>query len=213
MADLDHILATTRTVRRQLDLQLPVPIDTITECLRLANQAPIASNQEKRSWVVVSKRSLRVAIADVYREVNEFQVKAALAQDATTRRVYESADYLASVLEDVPVLVIACLDGRSEGLDAGELAAFYGSIFPAIWSFQLALRARGLGSALTTAHLRQERRVAEILGIPNHVSQVALLPVAHSKQPDFSPANRVPVAATMCFETWSGRLSRPGVVG
>ena len=94
-------------------------------------------------------------------------------------RVVDSAQYLADHLHEVPVHVIACIEGRVEHAGALAQASVYGSILPAVWSLMLALRARGLGSAWTSLHLMHEGEVAKLLGIPETVTQAALLPVAY----------------------------------
>ena len=124
--------------------------------------------------------------------------------DAQTQRVYDSAEYLVDHIAEVPVHVIPCLEGRlPPGADGCATASFYGSIFPAVWSFQLALRSRGLGTVLTTLHLLQEDRAAEILGIPSHVMQVGLLPVAYTVGTAFEPAARPPVEGIIHWNGWS----------
>jgi len=109
-----------------------------------------------------------------------------------TGRVLESARHLAEHLHDVPVIVIPCMSGRVEALrSAHEQSGYWGSVYPAVWSFMLAARDRGLGTALTTMHLRYEEECAEILGIPYaEVTQVCLLPVAHTIGDSFSPGAR-----------------------
>ena len=124
-------------------------------------------------------------------------------EDAQTARVYDSAYYLIEHLHQVPVLVIPCALGRlPEKAPLVSQASFLGSILPAVWSFQLALRSRGLGSALTTLHLIREAEVARVLGIPDDVTQVALLPVAHTLGGDFKPASRPPPETITYFERW-----------
>ena len=81
-------------------------------------------------------------------------------------------------------------------------ASIYGSIFPAIWSLMLALRARGIGSSLTTVHLMYEREAAALLGVPDHVMQVALLPIAYFKGTDFKPAKRLPAHQLTSWNGW-----------
>ena len=82
-------------------------------------------------------------------------------------------------------------------------ASTYGSIIPAAWSFMLALRSRGLGSAWTTLHLFKEQEAAELLGVPyDEVTQVALLPVAYTVGTDFKPATRPPVEGITYWDTW-----------
>src|SRR4029453_12049331 len=103
-----------------------------------------------------------------------------------------SAFWLVDHLAEVPIHAIPCLSGRSAP-EGGNIAgaSYYGSIFPAVWSFQLALRSRGLGSALTTLHLVHEREAAELLGLDHaQITQVALLPVAYTRGTDFKPAQR-----------------------
>ena len=127
----------------------------------------------------------------------------AAEDDAQTQRVYDSALYLLDHIHEAPALVIPCLEGRlEEGAILCRQASVFGSIFPAIWSFQLALRSRGLGSVLTTLHLLQEGEMAELLGIPEHVMQVAMLPVAYTRGLDFSPAERPPPEEIVYWNGW-----------
>ena len=90
-----------------------------------------------------------------------------------------------------------------------DAAGFYGSMLPAVWSFMLALRSRGLGSALTTLHLEYERDAAALLWIPETVTQIALIPVAYYSGTDFRPAARKPVEAVTYVNTWGHKLERP----
>jgi nitroreductase len=115
--------------------------------------------------------------------------------------VLDSARHLLEVIDRVPVLVIPCIEGRIT--DVSRAAGFFGSIHPAIWSLQLALRSRGLGSAWTTFHLAHERAAAELLGIPyDDVTQAALLPVAYTIGTDFRPAKRRPVEEITHWNAW-----------
>jgi nitroreductase len=207
LAETDRLLSTTRAVRRRLDLTRPVDRQVVLECLQLATQAPTASNGQTWRWVVVTDPALRAEIARIYAEVGAEHLHRAAASepDPQTRRVYESAAALTEVLHRVPVHVIPCMEGRVDGAANGVAASAYGSILPAVWSFQLALRARGLGSAWTTLHLFREREVAELLGIPDTVTQVALLPVAHTVGTDFRPAARPPVEDVTWWDRWGTR--------
>ena len=202
--ETDRLLSTTRAVRRRLDLARPVDPEIVLECLRLAVQAPTASNGQNWRWMVVTEPEKRRAIAELYRDVGrDYLEQAATTEtDPQTRRVYASAFYLSEILERVPVLVIPCIDGRFDNADNAIAAVAFGSILPAAWSFLLALRSRGLGSAWTTLHLFKEREVADLLGIPDTVTQVALFPVAHSVGEDFAPAVRPPVEEITFFESW-----------
>jgi len=208
IAMTDELLATTRAVRKRLDLDRPVPREVILECLELAVQAPTGSNSQGWRWVVVDDPAQRAGLADLYRRaatayLSQAGEAAAAKGDTQTERVYGSALYLADHLEKVPVHVIPCLEGRPpENAPPAMLAGLYGSIFPAVWSFQLALRARGLGSALTTLHLVYEQEAAKLLGLPEHVLQVALLPVGYTRGTDFKRADRPPVSTITHWNRW-----------
>lgn len=202
---VDTLLSTTRAVRKRLDLDRDVPDDVILECIRLSQQAPTASNMQNWRWVVVRDAATRRALADLYREAGGDYLASAAAQapDGQTGRVMTSALYLADRLQDVPVHVIPCLEARL-GAESrlGDWSSMMGAIYPAVWSFQLALRSRGLGSALTTLHLYRDRAAAELLGIPEGVMQIALLPVAYTVGTDFKPADRPPPEQIVHWDHW-----------
>lgn len=192
-------------MRKRLDLTRPVEPAVILDCLRLACQSPTASNTQTWRWVVVSDRAKRARLAEFYREqwhAYDRQRAESGVDSQRSQRVRDSAAYLADHLHEVPVHVIPCILGRPEGRGNDGLAAFYGSIVPAAWSFMLALRARGLGSAWTTMHLRKEKEAAALLGIPDEVTQVALLPVAYTLGTDFRPATRPPVEEISFWDSW-----------
>ena len=204
----DELLATTRAVRKRLDLSREVPKELINECLELAVQAPTGSNSQTWRWLVVDDADQKKALADLYRKGAEGYLTAAGEEaqesgDAQTKRVFSSATYLMEHLHEVPVHLIPCVQGRPEEPVALTMASgLYGSIYPAVWSFQLAARARGLGTALTTLHLIHEKEAAEVLGLPDDVLQVALLPVAYTVGTDFKRAKRPPVAGITHWNKW-----------
>ena len=200
----DELLSTTRAVRKRLDLTRPVPRDVIEACLELAVQAPTGSNSQNWRWVVVDDADKRRALADLYRRGGEgYLTGVGETAKGQTARVFSSAVYLMEHLAEVPVHVIPCLAGRPpEAAGVTQLGGYFASIYPAVWSFQLALRARGLGTCLTTLHLGFEKEAAEILGIPDDVVQTALLPVAYTLGTDFKRASRPPVAGITHWNAW-----------
>lgn len=209
---VDALLTTTRAVRKRLDLDREVPDDVLLECLQLAVQAPTGSNQQGWRWLVVRDQATKDGLADLYRRAGgEYLAAAAATADAGTQsgRVMDSANFLAEHLAEVPVMVIPLIIGRIDLGDApvrsGDAAGLFGSIIPAMWSFQLALRSRGLGSCYTTLHLGLEAEAAELLGIPGHITQAGLLPVAYTKGTDFKPAARPDVASI----TYLDRYKQP----
>jgi len=204
ISTVDEVLSTTRAVRRRLDLTRPVEREVIVECLRLAVQAPTASNDQNWRWMVVTDPDKRAAIADIYRDCGEEYLAhaARTTPDPQIRKVYESAHALSKTLAQVPVHVIPCIESRFDGNQLVVAASAWASIIPAAWSFMLALRARGLGSVWTTLHLTKADEVAELLGIPGNVTQAALLPVAYTIGTDFKPAVRPPVENITSWNTW-----------
>jgi nitroreductase len=212
LAQTDRLLSTTRAVRKRLDLDRPVELDVVLECLRIAIQAPTGGNTQRWRWVIVDEAEKRAALADLYRTafapyIEARQAEAEAAGRPPVSAVADSAMYLAEVLHRVPVHVIPCqLDRLPEQPSVAEAAGYYGSILPAVWSFQLALRSRGLGSAWTTLHLPFEREAGQLLGIPDTVTQVALIPVAYYSGDDFKPAKRRPVEEITYHNTWRERV-------
>jgi nitroreductase len=215
----DKLLTTTRTVRKRLDLSKPVPPGAILECLRVAAQAPTGGNLQRTRWMVVTDAAKRAALGDLYKRAMDpyHAIMEPLAKAAGTNdKVVSSSKYLAEVMGSAPVLVIPCELGTPA--DANALlraggyphrltdnvagSGFYGSIWPAVWSFMLALRSRGLGSALTTMHLALEAEARELLGIPDTVTQIGLIPVAYYSGETFKPANRRPVEETTYWNAW-----------
>ena len=206
LSQTDLLLSTTRAVRKRLDLTREVPDEVLLECLNLAIQAPTGSNTQGWRFMVVTDADKKRELARMYNEGGKGYLESAVSQamDDQTRRVYESALHLTDILEQVPAMVIPCIQGRCESTHNGISASAYGSIMPAAWSFMLALRSRGLGSAWTTLHLFKEQEAAELLGIPfESVTQIALIPVAYTVGTDFKPAARPPVESVTSFNSWS----------
>ncbi|MGH9212944.1 MAG: nitroreductase family protein [Acidimicrobiales bacterium] len=211
--DPDELLTTTRAVRKRLDLDRPLDVAMVQEALAVAVQAPSGSNREPWHFVVVADAPKRARLAELYRQSFDGYRQARYAagnlyasdpgRQSVQRRVMDSAVYLASILDRVPVHVIPCIDGRIDGAPAAQQAGYWGSLLPAVWSFMLAARARGLGTAYTTLHLPFEREAAELLGIPyEQVTQAALIPVAHTVGTDFKPAARQPMEQVVHVDAW-----------
>ena len=178
------------------------------ECLRLAFQAPNGSNRQMWNWVLIDDPELRRSVADIYRAAIPDYAATTTAPklDPDTpeyRRMLRSTGYLVKHMHEVPVLVIPTIDGRVDDLAPAHQAHLWGSILPATWSFMLALRARGLGSAWTVSHLSREREMAELLGIPfDRVTQAGLFPVAYTIGTTFQPADRALSEQSIHWNHW-----------
>jgi nitroreductase len=200
---VDEVLTTTRTVRKRLDLSKPVPRAVIEECLELALQAPNGSNLNVWRWIVVDERATIAAIAGLYKAGLEAYAKDHYRANAGVPdegKLMDSAMTLLRVMDRVPALLVPLMPGRVEGKNASDQAVMWGSIVQAVWSFCLALRERGLGSAWTTVTLEREQDMAEVLGIPfEQYTQVGLFPIAYTLGTDFKKAWRKPVSEVLSY--------------
>jgi len=205
----DHLLLTTKQIRKRLDFDRPVPRDVLLECIDIASRAPMGSNLERNKWLIVEDPSLKAKIAEFYRGNAEPYFEGAGGLDGEDRqgRVLRSAKYLSDRMHEVPAMVIPLRLDRVEDLDPGAVSGWFGSVLPGVWSFQLALRSRGLGSCWTTLHLGSESEVAELLGIPDTVTQVALLPVGYYTGDSFSVTPRRPAADVTFIDQWGSKVS------
>jgi nitroreductase len=205
----DELLTTTRAVRKRLDLTRPVPREVIEECIAIGVQAPSGSNRQAWQWVPVDDAATKVRLAELYREVfDDYQPRSSGYAEGDTRAerraaVTDSAVYLRNHLHEVPVLLVVYQEGRIEELPLGSHPGFWGSVVPAVWSFMLALRARGLGSVWTTMTCRREPQVAEVLGVPHdQYTQVGLFPVGYTIGTDFKQAPRLDPAGITHWNRW-----------
>ena len=202
----DRLLTTTKQVRKRLDLDRQVPVDVVLDCIDIASAAPMGGNLERNRWMIIDEPATKAALGELYAKVGGpyLQANAATVEAGSRQsKVIESSEFLVDHLADVPMLVLAMrLDRVVDNADTAAAAGFYGSVAPGVWSFQLAARSRGLGSAWTTFHLAHEGEAAEFLGIPSTVTQVALLPVAYYTGDTFRPAPRRPAREITYRNRW-----------
>jgi len=208
----DEVLTTTRSVRKRLDFERPVEREVIMECLEIALQAPTGSNRQGWHWVFVDDADTKLALRnlykpnfDAYRAMGRAQYADGDPRAERADLVADSAHYLSENFHRAPVLLVPCIEGRPTLGPESTGASFWGSLLPAVWSFMLALRERGIGSAWTTLHLGNngEQRAAELLGIPfDRYTQAGLFPIAYTQGTDFKPAKRLPAAEVSHWNTW-----------
>jgi nitroreductase len=203
LASVDEVLATTRSVRRKLDFERPVEPDVIEECVALASQAPTGMNREAWRFLVVTDPVKKRGVAELYRRSME------LYASARPSPLSPAQLKLADRMHEIPALILVCSEGRPATGNTAAEVAFYGSVLPAAWSLMLALRARGLGSTWTTVLLVHERETAELLGIPDDVTQTVLLPVAYTRDAVLRRADRKGPEQVTYWNAWGARRPSP----
>lgn len=208
-AAVDEVLTTTRAVRRRLDLERDVADEIILECIDVAEQAPTGGNQGSRRWIIVRDAELKQQLARLYCDIignRMIEARDRLAgTDDPSERTVLSAAHLAEHLGEVPAIVIPVILGRHDGSGRPGL---FDSVIQSGWSFCLALRARGLGTAWTTAGLAKAPEVKELLGIPDDVTEIAMFPVAWTIGTDFKRARRHPAREIAYFDGYARTYER-----
>ncbi|MFE7132099.1 nitroreductase family protein [Streptomyces sp. NPDC057638] len=202
--DIDGLLTRTPTVRHRLDLSRPVSRALLAHCLQIALHAPNGGNRQSWRFLVIDDPETKAGIARHYKAASDAYL-AATPPTAMSERAVDGVRHLADHLHLVPALVLAGIRGRlPRDATLAQQSSFFGSVYPALWSLMLALRGRGLGTALTTVHLAREREVAALVGIPARtVTQVALVAVAHTTGgSDFRPTPRQPLDDVVSWNRW-----------
>lgn len=213
-ASVDDALSTTRAVRLRLDLERPVDQQLILDCIDVAEQAPSGGNQGSRRWIVVRDPELKARLAELYMEsAGQWMIEARdriADTDHPQKRVMASAAHLAEHLAEVPAIVIPTIIGVHDGSGRPGL---FDSVIQSVWSFCVALRARGLGTAWTTAILGRQDDIADLLGIPEGMTQIAMIPVAWTTGTEFRTAPRYPAREITYVDgfarTWESGPSDP----
>src|SRR5438045_4134794 len=209
VAHVDEVLATTRAVRRRLDLERAVDNQLLLDCIDIAEQAPTGGNLGSRRWIIVRDHAVKDQLGELYRETAlQFMTAATERLRGTGHRnekVIASSAYLAEHLAEVPAIVIPTIIGRHDGSGRPGL---FDSVIQAAWSFCLALRARGLGTTWVTAALQDTARVKEILAIPEDMTEIVLFPVAYTKGTEFHRAPRHPARSITYFDRFGTTSER-----
>jgi nitroreductase len=207
----DEILATTRSVRRRIDFARSVDAALIYDCIDVAVQAPTGVGDETWRFVVLTQAEKKAQLAAIYRQSFDAFLTARAAELNAQGRTLESFSpnyrYLADHMQDFPVLIVVCREGRPPADTAGQIA-FYGSVIPAAWSLMVALRARRLGSTWTTLHARYEAQTAAIIGMPATATAAVLLPVGHMKDATLRRAERTPARQVTYWNAWGAVAER-----
>lgn len=193
VSSVDQALMTTRAVRRRLDLERPVDQKILLDCIDIAEQAPSGGNQGSRRWIIVRDQRVKDRLAEIYMEAaGKWMIEAHNKIEGTGHRqekVMASAAHLATHLAQCQAIVFPTIIGVHDGSGRPGL---FDSVIQSVWSFCVALRARGLGTAWTTAILARQDELTELLGIPENMTPIAMLPVGWMKGTSVKLAPRLP---------------------
>lgn len=203
--DVFEAIYTTRAMRRLKTDE--VPEELIWKVLDAAIRAPSGGNRQPWNFIVVRDPAKKAKIAEWYLEAwnaSYGRVRDQMLANPDAARMFRSADHLANHLAEVPVLIIATVS---------QAAAFATSpqgsyIYPAVQNLMLAARALGLGTTLTTLHRAHEADVKELLGIPEPIETMALIPLGWPKG-KFGTGPRHPVEKVTYWDTWGETRERP----
>ena len=184
----------------------PVPKEAIDKIIEAATKAPSGANSQPWEFIAITDRELVAKVGGVYRDV---WLEARPDPSPDEPPAYRSARYLANHMPEVPALILVCADhGKGFGtytpgqpIERGRYAS---SIWLAVQNLFLAARALGLGTRLTTAHIRGEDRIKELLGIPDHVETVALIPLGYPRG-RFAPTVRRPASEVTSYNRYGNR--------
>lgn len=198
---VDEALATTRSVRRKLDMARPVTLSLLLNCIDVAVQAPVPAPREGEtgeSWrfLVVQDPDQQKRIAALYAEVLEAMM--------SSRGEVMPAKHasLAGHLADMPALIFVCMLGQPRSTEHAGLVAWYGSVLPAAWSLMVALRARAIGATWTTLLSARVEELRTILGMPDDCFPMVMLPVAYMKGAVLRRAGRTPAVDVTFINKW-----------
>ena len=200
---VDYVLTTTRSVRLRLDFDQPVDPQIILDCIDIAEQAPTGGNIGSRRWIVITDQKKKAQISELYlKSAGNWMIAARDRLSGTghpNEQMFKSAAFLAENLERSPAIVIPIIIGIH---DNSGRPGLFDSVIQSAWSFCLALRSRGLGTAWTTAILSESDELKRILDLPDGTTEIAMFPVAWTKGLDFKPAPRTPSREISYFDSY-----------
>jgi nitroreductase len=158
----------------------------IERLLTAATFAPSAENRQPWEFVVVRDPAIRARIGELSRRAWEDHGRAFSEPRLSPGLLADVNRGATGGVAEAPVNIVVCAD-----VQRGLAATIASSIFPAVQNLLLAATALGLGSALTTITAGFRAEMQEILGLPEHVRPVALVPVGHPERP-LGPPRRAP---------------------
>lgn len=202
--DIFEAMNTQRAMRRlKTD---PVPDELIWRLLDAAVKAPSGGNRQPWNFIVIRDADTKAKIAEHYLDgwnSTYGPIREAAMASPATAKAFASADHLANHLAEAPVLIMATLDpGRTAPVTPPGA-----NVFPAVQNLLLAARALGLGATLTTVYRTHEAEVKQLLGIPDNVETMALIPIGYPAG-KFGPVMRAPAEKVVYWEKWGELAER-----
>ena len=182
----------------------PVPREAIEKIIEAAIKAPSGGNTQPWHFVAITDPGLISRIGEIYKELS-LGARSSQAEPGETT-VYRAARYLANHMPEVPAMILICADHSAnytpgQPIERGRHAS---SIWLAVQNLFLAARALGLGTRLTTTHIRREQEIKDMLVIPDYVETVALTPIGYPRG-RFGPTDRKPAAEVSSYNRWGSR--------
>ena len=202
MHNVEYLLSSARSVRRNLDYSRPISQDDLQACINVAVQAPTGIIAENWRFLVVTDPEKKRQIADIYCEL--------LVQytEAHGVRLKSTHHALMARLHEIPCMVFVLAIGEPDEGVSGQVG-FFGSILPAAWSLMLAMRVRGIGTTWTSLLTARAGEIAAILDIPEGVTQTIMLPAAYVQGARLKPADRLSAEEVTFWNAWGQKSSGP----
>ncbi len=201
--ELFHIMHTTRAMRRLKPD--PVPDELVQKILQAGQWAANGGANQRWRFLVIKDPGIKEQVQKWYQKAFDEVVGPRYrgsepppgSSPSRYRRQHDAVEYLTEHYHEAPVWIVACQDDGEETPTRSAGA----SIYPAVQNMLLAARALGLGSTLTSRHLRHEKEVEEIMGLPPGVHSYAILPIGYPMG-NFGPVRRGPLSDVVYLDKW-----------
>ena len=174
----------------------PVQDDLVEQMIRAATWAPSGGNVQPWSFIVIRDTDIKRKLGEIYRAGG-----AAARGDEPPPPVTSDGPFtFGEDMTTVPVLIMCCME---RGTPQGRATLMGASIFPAVQNLMLAATALGLGTRLTTIWQHKDDDVTALLGLPENVEAMALIPIGYPAPPDhLGGSKRKPIAEVIHYDRW-----------
>jgi nitroreductase len=211
--DLIEAMTTTGTCRHYRPD--PIPDEVFERAFGAARFAPQGANVQPVRWIVVRDAANRRALADLYAPLWQDYLAAFRERLPALRplpRAIAEADHFARQLGDCPGILVCCV--RMDRLlatdaDLDRLSIVGGaSVYPYVQNLCLALRAEGVGTAITTLLCSVEDDVRRLLDIPGEFGTACHVAAGYPARPWPRQLRRRSVRETVFGERFGEPIPR-----